>query len=444
MARFLHHYSQEGKRAMVSDQNKLGFYYRPDDQHYSQADLHNWLSVLKNLQIGWLVLRGRQDQLLPQPFIQGLQLAGIEPIIHVPVSLQDLNHAEIDDLLPSYADWGIRHMVIGDRPNLRSMWKPSDWARGGLVEQFLDKFLPIWNSQMKYGFQPVFPALEPGGDYWDTAFLTSCLKSLQRRSKDELANELILAMYAWSYGRPLDWGTGGPSAWPESKPYQTPDGSQDQCGLRIVDWYSSISREAIGSELKMLVLAGGVHPEDRNTSSQDVQADIHASLARDLLMSRYSDNLVSFSFYTLSADPDQALIGWYDKNLAGSKSAEALERLMLAVPEPKPVSSPIKPIANYILLPSHAERDLSSDWKGIEPLVMALKPVIGFSLDEARLARQVILIGEQELFPADSEQLLREQGCKVRRFSNPNSEEVLLAVSDLAAKQPSTTGADHV
>ena len=427
-----------------SDQNKLGFYYRPDDQHYSQADLHNWLSVLKNLQIGWLVLRGSQDQLLPQPFIQGLQLAGIEPVVHLPVRLPDLDPAAIESLLPSYADWGIRHVVIGDRPNLRSMWKASEWARGGLVEQFLDKFLPIWSAQVKYGFHPVFPALEPGGDYWDTAFLTSCLKSLQRRSQAELANELILATYAWSYGKPLDWGAGGPSAWPESKPYQTPEGSQDQLGLRIVDWYASISRGSIGSELKMLVLGGGVHPDDRSTAGQDVTAEIHANLARDIFMSRYSDNLVSFCFYALTAAPDQDHVGWYDKNLAGSKSAEALERLMLAVPEPKPVSSPIKPIANYVLLPSHAERDLSSDWKGIEPLVMALKPVIGFSLDEARLARQVIFIGEQDLFPNNCEQLLREQGCKVRRFSNPNSEEVLLAVSELAAGQPSTTGADHV
>lgn len=429
---------------MVPDQNSLGFYYRPDDLHYSQADLHNWLSVLKNLQIRWFVLRGSMERAVPQPFIQGLQLAGIEPIIHIPTSMHDLKIEQLDALLPSYADWGIRYTVVGDRPNLREMWKPSAWARGGLVEQFVDKFIPVWKAQRNHGFDPIFPALEPGGDYWDTAFLQSSLKSLQRRSLSDLASELILAVYAWSYGKPLNWGTGGPASWPETKPYHTPDGSQDQVGARIVDWYSHISRSVTGSPLDMLVMAGGVHPQERETTDQDSQAEIHASLARDVLMSKYSENLVGFCFYSLTADPAQQVSGWYDMNLAGSRSAEAIERLMLAVPEPKAASSPIKPIAHYILLPTHAGRDMSSDWAGIEPLVMALKPAIGFSPEEARLARQVLLIGEEESFPADCERMLSDQGCKVRRFSNPDGEEILLAVSELAAIRSSDTGADHV
>jgi hypothetical protein len=429
---------------MVPEQNSLGFYYRPDDLHYSQADLHNWLAVLKNLQIHWLVLRGSLDNPIPRPFIQGLQLAGIEPFIHLPLDLQSLDIRRIETQLANYADWNVRYTLFGDRPNQREMWKPSEWARGGLVDQFIDKFLPIWAAQTSFGFRPVFPALEPGGDYWDTAFLQSCLKSLQRRGRSDLMRELVLSAYAWTYGKPLDWGAGGPGAWPEAKPYHTPEGSQDQRGARIVDWYANIAREITGSALDVFVLAGGIHPDDRRTTDQEVQADLHASLARDVLMSKYADNLLGFCFYSLAAGTNQKYIGWYDNDLASSKSAEALERLMLAVPEQKAVFSPIKPIAHYILLPAGTDSNLSANWRGIEPLVTALKPAIGFSPGEARLARQVILIGEDDAYPADCERELREHGCAVRRFRDADSDEILLALPELASGNPTSTGADHV
>ncbi|MEJ2011881.1 MAG: hypothetical protein P8X64_06600 [Anaerolineales bacterium] len=429
---------------MVPVQNPLGFYYRPDDLHYSQADLHHWLGVLRNLQIHWLVLRGSLERAVPREFIQGLQLAGVEPFIHVPLDLQSLDLQCIESQLANYAEWNIRYTVFGDRPNQRGMWKPSEWARGGLVDQFIDKFLPVWTAQARFGFRPVFPALEPGGDYWDTAFLQSCLKSLQRRGRSDLFQTMILATYAWTYDRPLDWGIGGPAAWPESKPYHTPQGSQDQRGARIVDWYASIASEITGSALDIFVLAGGVHPDNRRTSDQETQAEIHASLARDVLMSEYSDNLLGFCFYSLSAGADKKYIGWYDSELASSKSAESLERLMLAAPETKSVSSPIKPIAHYLLLPTRTDLDLSANWRGIEPLVMALKPTIGFSPEEARLARQVILIGESDAYPANCEHELREQGCAVRRFEDLESDEILLALPELTAGKPTNTGADHV
>ncbi|PKP01191.1 MAG: hypothetical protein CVU11_15960, partial [Bacteroidetes bacterium HGW-Bacteroidetes-6] len=40
-----------------------------------------------------------------------------------------------------------------------------------LVERFLDRFLPLANQVVSEGAVPVMPALEPGGNYWDTAFL---------------------------------------------------------------------------------------------------------------------------------------------------------------------------------------------------------------------------------------------------------------------------------
>ncbi len=65
-------------------------------------------------------------------------------------------------------------------------------------------------TQISAGLQPIFPPLEPGGDYWDTAFLEAALASLKRRAPD-LINQIVLALYAWTYDQPLDWGAGGPA-----------------------------------------------------------------------------------------------------------------------------------------------------------------------------------------------------------------------------------------
>ena len=66
-------------------------------------------------------------------------------------------------------------MVLFDRPNLRANWPAAAWAQSNLVERFLDVFQPLALAAVQAGLIPVFPPLEPGGDYWDTAFLRSCL-----------------------------------------------------------------------------------------------------------------------------------------------------------------------------------------------------------------------------------------------------------------------------
>lgn len=424
-------------------QNPIGFYYRTDDQHYSLGDLHNWISILRTLQVRWLALPTSLDRDIPEPFIRGLLRAGIDPVIHITNPFHSLTQANVQPAVASYADWGARIVVVGDRPNLREQWHAADWARGGLVEQFIDRYLPIWQTQTKHGLQPAFPPLEPGGDYWDTAFLQSCLTSLLRRSQENLAKRLLLSIYAWTYDKPLDWGAGGPAAWPQARPYITPAGCQDQVGFGIADWYAEIARKVTGTDLPLFVLGGGVGPidEDTNRAAQR-DADVHGAIAEILLTNSYAENLMGFCFYTLADSANGT--GWYQDDLAASPSAEILERLILTAPQTAPPNSPMKPIPHYVLLQPGENRDLASDWNGIEPFVLAIRPVVGFSAADARLASKVTLIGDESVISKDIENTLRDQGCSVRRFEDLESEEFLLAVAEIAAEQQAMTGVEHV
>ena len=134
-----------------------------------------WLPKIQQLNTSWLILDAPQDRAIPESFITTLLSNNIEPIIHFNIDLTTPpSLVDIKLLLESYAKWGVHYVMIFDRPNAKSSWASTSWAQHDLVERFLDRFIPIANAVLQAGLFPVFPPLEPGGDYWDTAFLKEC------------------------------------------------------------------------------------------------------------------------------------------------------------------------------------------------------------------------------------------------------------------------------
>ncbi|NIN66175.1 MAG: hypothetical protein GTO63_16070, partial [Anaerolineae bacterium] len=241
--------------------SRLGYHYFPDDRHFAASDLETWLPVLQSLSAKWITLQASPKRAVPEPFLRGLLDAGVEPIIHIPCQVDSLRLPDLSPMLASYGRWGVRYVVVFDRPNMKSSWNPSEWSRADLIERFLDQMSPVLHAQKEAGLRPTLPPLEPGGDYWDTAFLEGSLEGLVRRSAAVRPEDLTLALYAWTYGKPLNWGAGGQARWPEARPYRTPPKSQDQFGLHIFDWYAAVAQDTVGQVLPMLVIAGGALPE---------------------------------------------------------------------------------------------------------------------------------------------------------------------------------------
>jgi hypothetical protein len=74
-----------------------------------------------------------------------------------------------------------------------------------------------------------------------------------RRGHRSLVEDLHLAIYARTFGKPLEWGYGGPKKWAANRPYNTPDDSQDQIGFRTFDWYAATAESVVGKTLPMIV-----------------------------------------------------------------------------------------------------------------------------------------------------------------------------------------------
>ena len=390
----------------------LGYHYYPDDRHFTDNDLNTWLPILQSLGAKWLTLKGSFRRAIPEGFIRGLIDAGIEPLIHIPSPVIRYPSHSFKTIFNSYAHWGVQSIIVFDRPNMQNHWDANAWSRRDLVERFIDYALPVFQNILSTGMRPVLPPLQPGGDYWDIAFLEGVLRSLVRRNRDELLNVLAISAYSWTFDRPLDWGKGGPDKWQDVQPYHTPSESQDHIGIRIFDWYDAIAKKVLNRTLPIFTVAGGVRSETAPVSEAAVE-DQTISIVKLLESGELPSALCNFAFYLLACDPkhpDQAS-AWFPSMNNPRKVVEAVREFVLA--------SDIvtnKNVDHYLLLPESIEAADIQDFPPIRDLVKRKNPVIGNSPLAAREAINVTLVGDKHWFPSSVEMDLLNAGCKINKL----------------------------
>jgi hypothetical protein len=415
--------------------NRLGFYYYPDTYHYQDHNLKYWVPELKSLGAGWLVLRAPIDRAIPEGFIKGLLNAGINPILHFLLSTKNIPPArELELLFTIYARWGVKYTVLFDRPNTRSTWTPANWAQTDLVERFLDIYLPIAETSRQAGLIPVFPPLEPGGDYWDTAFLRAALQGIQRRGYTHLLDQLVLGVYAWFDQPDLNWGAGGPERWPDARPYFTPPGHQDQLGFRIFDWYRAVSLAVLRKACPMIIIAAGARQQPSSLThsvmeelyARHIETIAHLLAQHPQNIDPIPDEILACNFWLLTASPESLELNqcWYKPDGSTRPAVGVLRHWTVGNPfqevqveeADKNQSKQVRSIQHYVLLPIF---DWGvSDWhlEVIRPFVKKHRPTIGFSIAEAALADQVTIIGGPQYFPDSVVSELAAAGCQVKRI----------------------------
>ncbi len=420
----------------------LGFHYFPDESHYRSLDLQAWLPELRALGAKWLTLIGSLSRAVPESFVKGLIESGIEPIVHVPVApIRPIDRPTLEPLLKTYARWGVKYVVLFAEPNARAAWSPTDWGKTALVERFLDVLIPTLLDQAEAGLQPTFPALKAGGDYWDTGFLEAALAGLARRGQTELARRLTFAVNLWTFNRPADWGAGGLRRWPEAKPYLTPNGSEDQRGFHLFDWYDEIIRARLGEVRPIICLAGGSRLGDQTDPAFPAVDDVrHASCTKEIIEAAVNGmlptNLLNVNFWLLGAPESSPFTqeAWYRSNGTTLSAVEILKRQALLNPKtarhlPRDPSTSSgrgvqlvegrkkngKLIQHYLLLPTFEWGVSEWHWNAALEYVKAFQPTCGFSPQEAEQAQQVTILGNEQGVSREVETALRRAGCVVKR-----------------------------
>lgn len=433
---------------------RLGLHYFAGEQHFGADAIQTWLPLLKGAGVAWTTLRASGRRAIPEDFIRNLLDAGIEPVIHMPLSLESPPAVEeIAPVLRAYAQWGVKYAAFFDRPNLRERWPDIGWTQRDLVERFLELFLPLARCALDHGLTPVFPPLEPGGHYWDTAFLRAALEEMAARGEDLLVEQMALGAYAWAGGKPLDWGAGGPERWPATLPYSTPEGSQDQRGFRIFDWYNAIARATVGEALPILILGAGVHP-DGKSAEEDVaeHAEVVVEMARQMAAPAPGEadadegipaNVLCCNFWIL-ADAEACTafynaegkelelsaqwMAWKNDNAVRATNSnkgvpEDLEDWEDPLIQPQAATtSALQPILHYLLLPSYEWGAAEWHLEAVKPFVLKHRPTVGYSLQEARRAAMVTVVGGEQTFPSDVIEDLKEAGCQVQQLQGDGTE----------------------
>lgn len=413
----------------------FGFHYYPDDSHYRLADWQAWQPELKALGARWLTLISAPTRAIPEAFIKAVLEAGITPILHLPATpIRPARDSvpTLEPLFKTYARWGVKYVAVFSEPNTRAAWPANEWGKTGLVERFLDLVIPVLQAQLDSGLQPVFPALKAGGEYWDTSFLEAALAGLERRGQMALAKQLTFAVNLWTFNRPAAWGAGGLARWPEARPYLTPPGAQDQRGFHLFEWHAEIIRARLGEARPMLCLAGGPRLGEQSDEAQPpLDETRHASCTQDIvravLENQLPDYLLNINFWLLCAADTSpfAKEAWYRADRGPLAAIEAVKHWAARHPstslrsaqdatQPKNISG--KPIAHYLLMPTF-EWGLSEwHWHAALEYVKAHRPTCGFSIEEAKRAQRVTILGNEQGIHPTAEQNLREAGCIVERI----------------------------
>jgi hypothetical protein len=441
---------------------RLGFHYFPDTNHYRNSDLETWLAELRGLEAAWLILPAPLERAIPEDFLSAVINAGIQPILHFRPKIESfLDQSTLNLMLKQYSRWGVRHTIFFDRPNIRSSWSPAAWSQVDLVDRFLDKYIPCAELLLEYSMTPIFPGLQPGGDYWDLAFLRSALSSLLRRGKQEILDQLVLGAYATVVDRSLDWGAGGPVRWNETRPYHDTPEIEDHRGFHIYEWYLSTAEEVVGKSLPVILLEVGFHSDDLEDEPSNKEALIATQdltllkkIAGSTADTKQPDlpNGVLACFFCLvsSGNPVKSIeFNWYTTEGHPRPVVDAARRWLAGLPAPhlptiqevieeisadgsppeeEPQSKNIQeetpaqaetcePLINhYILLPLYAWGAAEWDFELISPLLHDSHPTVGFSLEEASRAERVTVVGGPGVISEEAMTLLRNAGCSIERL----------------------------
>ena len=447
------------------NRNRIGIHYYPDSNHYREQDIDEWLPELKSMGMSWLVLRTPEERAIPEFFLTRLIKSSITPIVHFPLNVKQDNDLDALDLLfNAYARWGVKHICLFDRPNSKKSWPSLNWAQDDLVEQFLDLYIPIADRLLEHDIKPIFPPLEPGGDYWDTTFLRRALRGMQRRGATEILDSLIIGVYAWLNSRPLHWGSGGPEHWPSARPYHSPPGVEDHIGFRIFDWYSTIIRAELGEPREIIVLKAGERRINRTLDANKTQIPIeHTETNYRIIRSltenidpnqeliQIPDEVIACNFWLLAAGQDSPhkIHAWYKHDGSKLPIVQAVKSMNYdfggnlgynnqnqppdfnnsttnkIVGSNSGSNSVSRPIRHYLLLPLYAWGVAEWDLDFVRPFIQRYHPTLGFSLDEALISKKVTLVGNTDGLPKGTVDRLRAAGCKIEKL---NDDGTLLAI----------------
>jgi hypothetical protein len=161
------------------------------------------------------------------------------------------------------------------------------------------------------------------------------------------------------------------------------------------------------------------------------QLDATARLLAQLvnLLGLTPDDIFGYSDLVRTGSPGATWPTWKESLLAEVRA------LLAAASAPVPTPAPEKPIEHYMLFWHHGPENWAKwDLMGAFEYIDKFPVTIGFSIEEAKSAKHVTIIGGPGGVPASAEQALEAAGCQVERLAGANETETRQMLEQLAAQ----------
>jgi hypothetical protein len=404
------------------DRNKqaLGFEYFSSPEFLVLKRVRDWLPVLKQLGASAVVIQSGFDKAIPEDIFLAARDQQLTPVVHFTMELPlARKFNEVAFLMDVYATWGVSEVILGNKPNSKSSWTATAWHYDSIVDHFLDRFIPLANHAVRAGLSPALPPLQPGGDYWDTAFVELVLGGLKRRQMEGILDCLSLTSYGYTFNKPLSWGAGGPERWLGVKPYQTPEGQQDQLGFNNYAWQNAMGLRATGKNFPISILdAGSSGMKFVQSNYQAMKKDIKTIYAS--ILGKLAPNSSKTEMAVMLDDSVKQVFFSLDNIAKLMQNKISSKELIEFFKEPKHAGKTIKSVEDsgkvfdhYLLLPAHTSGISDVILNKIRPLIKHRQTTVGFSPSEAKFARKVSIYPDPIVFSDEVIDELRSAGCTV-------------------------------
>jgi len=404
------------------DRNKqaLGFEYFSSPEFLVLKRVRDWLPVLKQLGASAVVIQSGFDKAIPEDIFLAARDQQLTPVVHFTMELPlARKFNEVAFLMDVYAKWGVSEVILGNKPNSKSSWTATAWHYDSIVDHFLDRFIPLANHAVRAGLSPALPPLQPGGDYWDTAFVELVLGGLKRRQMEGILDCLSLTSYGYTFNKPLSWGAGGPERWLGVKPYQTPEGQQDQLGFNNYAWQNAMGLRATGKNFPISILdAGSSGMKFVQSNYQAMKKDIKTIYAS--ILGKLAPNSSKTEMAVMLDDSVKQVFFSLDNIAKLMQNKISSKELIEFFKEPKHAGKTIKSVEDsgkvfdhYLLLPAHTSGISDVILNKIRPLIKHRQTTVGFSPSEAKFARKVSIYPDPIVFSDEVIDELRSAGCTV-------------------------------
>ena len=402
----------------IQIRSRHGFYFPAGHIDQNTSAIEEFIPFAQSSGTQRAVLEMLSLQSLPVSLINQLVEANISVDIFLKTNLQqNFDLLAYRDMINNAANLKVERLILFDRPNQQDFWSPQTWIKPELMDIFLEKFILLAELCLEKNIQPVFPPLQPAGDYWDTAFLRLALQKLHDQGKTEILDSLCLSAYAWTYDRSILWGAGGPHMFPATIPYYTPEGSQDQQGFRIFDWYQTNVKAVLNRTLPIILLQAGRQAEYVPTSAVS-NPESQLSIVQDILEGLYPSILMNPEEQdSLKVIPEEVVccnflvdLDW--QTLQGIFTPIAAVQSKQATSNtPDILQHYLQPsgIEHYLLLPDESWRSDPHKAAALKPFINKFQPSVGTSLDAALDAKQVTLVVTEQDDAQEKISVLQQQ-----------------------------------